>query len=109
MYNHYVVSKRRDAAPYPPTFLKDRFLQIHADSDSNKQFSKFFSRSLDLVYAFAESEVHLHDHNDKRGAEWTQNHRIKASQILDLTVPTTIPRSPGTGKDWRPIDVPVSV
>jgi hypothetical protein len=109
MYSHYVVSKRRDAASYPATVLKDRFLQIHADSDSNKQFSKFRSRSLDLVYAFAESEVHLHDHNDKKGTEWTQNHSTKVSLILDLTVPTTTARSPATGNDWRPINVPVTV
>jgi hypothetical protein len=34
---------------------------------------KICSRSLDPVYACAESEVHLHDNNDKRGTEWRQN------------------------------------
>jgi len=34
---------------------------------------KFCSFSFDLAYACAESEVHLHDHSDRRGTEWTQN------------------------------------
>jgi hypothetical protein len=67
---------------------------------------KFCSRSLVLVYACAKSEVNLHVHNDKQAQN---GRRIKTSQILDLTIPTTIARSLAMGKEWRPINVPVSI